>query len=559
MKSTSTASHRRPLRASVAIVMAAVAAGAALAALPNQASAAPSTTFGASAPKDVRSIDEGIPVELGMRFTPSTDGTVSSVRFYKASADASVTPRSVSLWTANGDRLAQTRVSRTTSTGWISVRLTSPVKLTAGSGYVVSAFAKSGSYPTTRNYFSQARTSSTLTMPRNAGVYTNGWKSSFPTSTYGASNYWVDTEFTPSSGTSGTPAPSPATSSPATSAPKPSTSAPKPSTSAPKPSTSAPKPNTTAPTPSTTIPRPSNSTTTNSTAAKGLMGWQLNSHNVGLAPFGLTCSSLPVYKGSLTPAAGTRISGVRIVGQLDLRNGDIIVERSCIQPSSGSASNSGTAAIVSNFVCGRDSCPVISDRSIIIRDSEIDASNVPASQIAAACAFRGTGTLQRNYMHGMGSGICFYGTGTKHDAIAEQNYVTDLRSYGSSHNEAATVRDFMVTGDNPNRVARFTNNRLNIADGNVTAGLFIQSLGDRIDNLRVEGNLIEGGGYNLFLNQPSSENGSYRNVRAVNNRFNSTGWGPSTVQGGPGWAEWRDNYRYSPSAPDARGAAVSAS
>ncbi|MDN5978339.1 DUF4082 domain-containing protein [Acidipropionibacterium jensenii] len=531
MKSTSTASHRRPLRASVAIVMAAVAAGAALAALPNQASAAPSTTFGASAPKDVRSIDEGIPVELGMRFTPSTDGTVSSVRFYKASADASVTPRSVSLWTANGDRLAQTRVSRTTSTGWISVRLTSPVKLTAGSGYVVSAFAKSGSYPTTRNYFSQARTSSTLTMPRNAGVYTNGWKSSFPTSTYGASNYWVDTEFTPSSGTSGTPAPSPATSSPATSAPK----------------------------PSTTIPRPSNSTTTNSTAAKGLMGWQLNSHNVGLAPFGLTCSSLPVYKGSLTPAAGTRISGVRIVGQLDLRNGDIIVERSCIQPSSGSASNSGTAAIVSNFVCGRDSCPVISDRSIIIRDSEIDASNVPASQIAAACAFRGTGTLQRNYMHGMGSGICFYGTGTKHDAIAEQNYVTDLRSYGSSHNEAATVRDFMVTGDNPNRVARFTNNRLNIADGNVTAGLFIQSLGDRIDNLRVEGNLIEGGGYNLFLNQPSSENGSYRNVRAVNNRFNSTGWGPSTVQGGPGWAEWRDNYRYSPSAPDARGAAVSAS
>ncbi|MDN6762660.1 DUF4082 domain-containing protein, partial [Acidipropionibacterium jensenii] len=218
MKSTSTASHRRPLRASVAIVMAAVAAGAALAALPNQASAAPSTTFGASAPKDVRSIDEGIPVELGMRFTPSTDGTVSSVRFYKASADASVTPRSVSLWTANGDRLAQTRVSRTTSTGWISVRLTSPVKLTAGSGYVVSAFAKSGSYPTTRNYFSQARTSSTLTMPRNAGVYTNGWKSSFPTSTYGASNYWVDTEFTPSSGTSGTPAPSPATSSPATSA-----------------------------------------------------------------------------------------------------------------------------------------------------------------------------------------------------------------------------------------------------------------------------------------------------------------------------------------------------
>lgn len=276
------------------------------------------------------------------------------------------------------------------------------------------------------------------------------------------------------------------------------------------------------------------------------MGWQLNASNVGLAQFGLTCDQLPVYTGSLRPAAGARISGVRIIGNLDLRNGDIVVERSCIRP------GSGTGSLVTNYVCGADDCPVISEKSIVIRDSEFDASTVPASQIAGSCAFRGTGTLQRNYMHGMGSGICFYGTGMKHEAIAEQNYVTDMRSYGGSHNEAATIRDFMLD-QNPNRIARFTQNRFDIASGNVTAGLFIQPTWDDIDTLVVEGNLIEGGGYNLFLN---ASHGSYQNVRAINNRFRSTGWGPSTVMGGPGWAQWSNNYMYDATKADARGALV---
>lgn len=520
MRQTPTTPHRRAARAAVTVLVTATTIGTGLAAVPDRAQAASSTTFGTTAPGRLEHVDEGIPVELGMRFTPSTDGTVSTLRFYKARSHPRTTPSSVSLWNSSGTRLARVAVSRTSATGWIDVKLDSRVKLSAGKDYVVSAFAGSGSYSTTRKYFSQTRTTPTLTMQRNAGVYTNGRSSSFPRSTYGGSNYWVDTVFSPSSTA---------------------------------PDTTSPTPTATSPAPTTT---PTTPATTPTTPATGLMGWQLNARNVGLAPFGLSCSSLPQYTGSLTPAAGTRISGVRVEGNLDLRNGDIVVERSCIRPRSGSSASSGTAAIVSNFVCGRDSCPVISAKSIVIRDSEIDASGLPASQIAAACAFRGAGTLQRNYLHGMGSGICFYGTGMKHDAIAEQNYVTDLRSYGESHNEAATLRDFM-RDENPDREARFTRNRFDIADGNVTAGLFIQSTGEDIDTVLVDGNLIEGGGYNLFLNQPSS-GGTYRDARAINNRFLSTGWGPSTVQGGPGWAEWRDNYRYSATAADARGAAVAA-
>jgi hypothetical protein len=289
------------------------------------------------------------------------------------------------------------------------------------------------------------------------------------------------------------------------------------------------------------------SPSTPSAGSSLLKGWQLTDTNIGLAPFGLSCDRLPSYQGPLTPAKGARISNVRITGSLDLREGDIIVERSCIRPAAGD-----TSSLVTNYVCGADDCPVISPQSVVIRDSEFDAEGVPASQIAGSCAFRGTGLLQRNYMHGMGSGICFYGTGMLHDAIAEQNYVTGLRAAGSSHNEAATIRDFMLD-QTPTRVARFTNNRLNSESGNDTAGLFVQPTWDDIDSLSVDGNLIEGGGYNLFLN---SAHGAYKNVRSMNNRFRPTGWGPSAVQGGPGWAEWTENYLYDPTKPDAQGAGV---
>ena len=208
--------------------------------------------------------------------------------------------------------------------------------------------------------------------------------------------------------------------------------------------------------------------------------------------------------------------------------------------------------MVNNDVCGANDCAVTSPKTIIIRDSEFDASRVPDSQIGWTCAFRGVGTLQRNYIHGMGSGICFTGTGVKHDAIAEQNYVTDMRSYGDSHNEPATIRDF-TRSQNSSRVARFTQNRFHIAGGNVTAGLFLQTTWGDIDGVTVEGNLLEGGGYNLFVSQTS---GRFSGLRAVNNRFRPTGWGPSTVQGGTSWNEWRDNYLYAPSATDAKGSAV---
>jgi hypothetical protein len=285
-------------------------------------------------------------------------------------------------------------------------------------------------------------------------------------------------------------------------------------------------------------------------ATPNLVGWQLTNTNVGLAPHGLSCVSLPAYAGSLKPASGARISGVRIAGPLDLSNGDIIVEKSCIRPTSVGYHNS---FLVTTTICTGNGCSATPVGRVIVRDSEVDASSLSASTIAKSCAFLGVGTLQRNYMHGMGSGICFFETGAEFEALAEQNYVTGLRSSGDSHNEAATIRDFRKNTAN-SRTVKFINNRLDCSSGNETGGLFIQPTWLPIYNVTVEGNYLEGGGYNLYLE--ATANATYGNVHANNNRFRSTGWGPSVVSSGPGWTTWSNNHRHDATKPDGKGAAV---
>jgi hypothetical protein len=287
--------------------------------------------------------------------------------------------------------------------------------------------------------------------------------------------------------------------------------------------------------------------------AAPLLGWQLTATNIGLAPHGLACDSFPVYQGSAKPAAGTVIRQVRVTVPLDLSNGNILVEKSCIRPGTVGSHN---AFLVTTTICSGNSCQATSVGNVVIRDSEIDASALPVRTIAGSCAFLGVGTLERNYMHGMGSGICFFETGTVLSARAEHNYVRGLRSWGDasqngSHNEAATIRDFR---DAPGRKVEFLNNRLDCSGGNETGGLFIQPTWLPIHNVFIQGNYFEGGGFNLYLERTG--NASYGNVNAVNNRFRPTGWGPAATPSGPGYATWRDNHLYDSQRPDGKGAPV---
>ncbi|SHJ85756.1 protein of unknown function, partial [Tessaracoccus bendigoensis DSM 12906] len=182
-------------RAVFVILAASLLVGATFMTNATKAEAAPQATFGTSNPSDLTRSDNDSSVEVGLRFVPKQDGTINTIRFYKANSSASSTPSTVSLWSASGARLASASVPATTSTGWITVELPTTNQLTANTEYVVSAFARNGSYVSTRNYFASAQTSGSITMPRNAGVFKYNTQSQFPDEVYQASNYWIDPVF----------------------------------------------------------------------------------------------------------------------------------------------------------------------------------------------------------------------------------------------------------------------------------------------------------------------------------------------------------------------------
>jgi hypothetical protein len=103
----------------------------------------PYGVHGVEVPKVVDSQDNG-DRQLGLRFTPTIDGFVSGVRFYKSAANTGV--HTGALWNTAGIRLASVVFGNETASGWQSATFTSAVAVTAGTEYVVSYRAPVGRY-----------------------------------------------------------------------------------------------------------------------------------------------------------------------------------------------------------------------------------------------------------------------------------------------------------------------------------------------------------------------------------------------------------------------------
>ena len=104
------------------------------------------------------------------------------------------------MWSSTGTLLATATFTNETASGWQTVTFSNPVAITAGTTYVAS-YHSNGRYAATANYFTTARVNGPLTAPAsNNGVYAYGTGNLFPTSTYGAANYWVDVIFSPAGG-----------------------------------------------------------------------------------------------------------------------------------------------------------------------------------------------------------------------------------------------------------------------------------------------------------------------------------------------------------------------
>ncbi|MEA2138972.1 MAG: large repetitive protein, partial [Solirubrobacteraceae bacterium] len=154
-----------------------------------------STIFDFATPPTADS-GEGKSLELGVKFTPSVNGTVTGVRFFKSAANTGV--HVGSLWQTSGQRLAQANFSAESASGWQTVTFATPVAVAAGTTYVASYFTPSGHYAATTLPVSGV-TNGPLTAVPDAttpnGVYAYGPVSAFPANSYNGANYWVDVLF----------------------------------------------------------------------------------------------------------------------------------------------------------------------------------------------------------------------------------------------------------------------------------------------------------------------------------------------------------------------------
>ena len=154
------------------------------------------------------------PVEVGVKFRSDAFGTISGVRFYKGAANTG--PHTGSLWTMDGQRLAQATFTGETASGWQTVTFADPVEVQPDTTYVASYYAPNGRYAATADYFHRApspgpnggaafespplravRNTGLTTSSTTNGVFSYSQSSTFPTGSYAATNYWVDVIFTP--------------------------------------------------------------------------------------------------------------------------------------------------------------------------------------------------------------------------------------------------------------------------------------------------------------------------------------------------------------------------
>ena len=139
------------------------------------------------------------PVELGVKFRSDVNGTITGIRFYKATANTGA--HVGNLWTSTGTNLATVTFSNETASGWQQAFFATPVAITSNTVYVASYHANSGHYSADDYYFQGKGMDSpplhalATGVSGDNGVYVYGASSLFPNQTYNAANYWVDVVF----------------------------------------------------------------------------------------------------------------------------------------------------------------------------------------------------------------------------------------------------------------------------------------------------------------------------------------------------------------------------
>jgi hypothetical protein len=157
------------------------------------------TIWDATATPSITSANDTNAIEVGVKFRSDVAGYITGIRFYKG--DLNTGTHIGNLWDSSGQLLESATFVNESASGWQQVDFTSPVPINADTTYVASYYAPVGGYATDGGYFSAAGVDNP---PLHAladgvdggnGVYQYG-STGFPTSSFNASNYWVDVVFT---------------------------------------------------------------------------------------------------------------------------------------------------------------------------------------------------------------------------------------------------------------------------------------------------------------------------------------------------------------------------
>ena len=142
--------------------------------------------------------NDGNSIELGMKFRSAEDGYIAGVRFFKAVGNTGI--HIGELYTADGIRLAQATFLNETTSGWQQVNFGKPVRIQKNTTYIVAYFSTQGYYSAVPDFFNTSVIESPLTALASGidganGLYSYTNTPSFPASSYGKANYWVDAVF----------------------------------------------------------------------------------------------------------------------------------------------------------------------------------------------------------------------------------------------------------------------------------------------------------------------------------------------------------------------------
>jgi methionine-rich copper-binding protein CopC len=184
-------------------------------------SGCPCTIWPSTATPATASENDSSAVEVGVKFQASQAGQITGIRFYKGAANTGT--HVGTLWSSTGTLLASATFTSETASGWQQVNFNTPVTITAGATYVASYYAPVGRYAITANGLASAVVRGPLTALASGtdggnGVYRYGAGGGFPTSSWNASNYWVDVVFVDTGGGPDTTPPTVTSRSPASGA-----------------------------------------------------------------------------------------------------------------------------------------------------------------------------------------------------------------------------------------------------------------------------------------------------------------------------------------------------